>query len=51
MALLDIDAVGECTLRAIRDGEMYAITDEVPKPLIEARFRRVLAAFERVKPR
>jgi len=48
VALLDIDAVGECTLRAIRDGEMYAFTDEVPKPLIEQRFRRVLEALQRV---
>ncbi len=45
-----IDAVGERTLRAIRDGEMYAFTDEVPQPLIEERFRRVLDAFEDVNP-
>jgi len=30
---------------------LYAFTDEVPKPAIEARFARVLAAFDRVKPR
>lgn len=48
---LSPEAVGERTLRAIRDGEMYAFTDEVPKPAIEARFKRVLEAFDRVKPR
>lgn len=45
---LSIDAVGERTLRAIRDGELYAFTDEVSKPIIEERFRRVLEAFQRV---
>jgi len=45
------DAVGERVLRGIRDGEMYLFTDEVPKPLIEARFKRVLEAFDRVTPR
>lgn len=42
------DAVGERVLRAIREREFYVFTHAEPKARLEARFRRILAAFDRV---
>ena len=42
------DQVGERVLRGIRDGEFYLFTHDYPRPRFEARFRRILEAFDRI---
>ena len=41
-------AVAERVLRAIRDGEFYIFTHAESKPKLEARFGRILDAFEKI---
>jgi NAD(P)-dependent dehydrogenase (short-subunit alcohol dehydrogenase family) len=44
------DEVGSRALAAIRAGEFYVFTHAESKPRVEARFRRVLEAFARLRP-
>jgi len=40
------DAIGERVLQAIRDGEFFVFTHAEPRDWLEARHRRVMAAFD-----
>ena len=42
------DEVGERVLRGMREGEFYIFTHREPKAMLEARFARILSAFDRV---
>ena len=43
------DEVGERMLRGMRNGDFYIFTHDEPKPWLEQRFGRILAAFDRVR--
>ncbi len=42
------DKVGERVVRGLRNGDFYIFTHDEPKPWLEQRFARILAAFDRV---
>jgi NAD(P)-dependent dehydrogenase (short-subunit alcohol dehydrogenase family) len=47
MAGIDADIVGERVLEAVKAGELHIFTHPNMKPLVEARFQMILAAFDR----
>jgi NAD(P)-dependent dehydrogenase (short-subunit alcohol dehydrogenase family) len=44
---MDPDEVGDITVEAIRDGELYAVTHPAMFPPVQERFERITAAFEK----